>query len=497
MSWPRGKVLGGTSVINYMIYTRGHPTDFDRWASQGNPGWSYADVLPYFMKSEKANNLSRIDPQYHGFDGPLSVSDSFRTPLAQSFIDAGKQMGYDEVDYTGPNTFGFSNVKTTTYQGRRHDVASAFIEPYRYRKNLHVVTESMVTKILINGKTRQAYGVRFENNGKIYTAIAKKEVILSAGCYFSPQLLMLSGIGPKEHLTELGIPLLQELSVGQNLHDHLTYMGLPLLVNDTTAMHFTDLFNPLNFLQWLKSGTGPFGSVGGVEGLAYIKTDESTDITNYPDAELIFAGSYITLDLGLVIAKSWGIANDAYQKYMSRLHGKRVFTIMPMLLHPKSTGWLKLRSRNPYDAPKFYGNYFSDPEKKDLKTMISAIKFILQLIQTPAFQRHGVRINEIPVPGCESLTNDFDAYWECAARTFSVTLHHQVGTCKMGPNTDPHAVVDPRLNVYGVSRLRVADTSIIPFALSAHTNAPSIMVGEKAADLIKEDWGELANNVFV
>lgn len=486
MGWPRGRGLGGTTNINYMIYTRGHPTDFDRWAQAGNPGWSYQDVLPYFMKSERANNLSGIDPQYHGTTGPLSVSDAFRTPLAASFIEAGKQLGYDEVDYTGPNVFGFSTAKTTTYHGRRHDVASAFIIPYLNRKNLYVKTLSSVTKVLIKNNT--AYGVRYVHLGKVYTALASKEVILSAGAFSSPQILMLSGIGPADHLAEFGIPLLKNASVGQNLQDHFCYMGLPLLVNDSTAMSYKDIINPLNAIKWFFTGNGPYASIGGVEALGYIKTNISNETGNFPDVELIFAGGYITTDSGTFTRKSWGIGTVPYYKYMGRLQGKRVFTIMPMLLHPKSKGWLKLRSKNPFDHVKLFGNYVSDAGNEDMKTMIEGIRFILKLLETPAFQKHGARLDSTPVPGCEGL-GKFEEYWDCALRTFSVTLHHQVGTCKMGPSSDPEAVVDPRLKVYGFKGLRVADTSVIPFALSAHTNAPSIMVGEKAADMIKEDWG--------
>lgn len=493
MNWPRGTVLGGTSVINYMIYTRGHPRDFDKWAAAGNPGWSYKDVLPYYMKSEMANNLTHIEYDYHGHGGPQSVSDSFQSPLTRSFIEAGKQLGFPEVDYTSRNTYGFSSVKTTTLKGKRHDVASAFILPYLVRKNLYVMTDSFVVKILINEKTKTAYGVKYIYNGEIITALAKKEVIISGGAFFSPQLLMLSGIGPSEHLTELGIPVLQDLPVGKNLHDHLTYIGLPLIANDSAPVELSDLLNPFNIFNFLHYGTGPYASIGGVEGLAYIKTPISEEPGKYPDIEYIFAGTYITLDLGTMIRKSWGISDYHYNKYMRVLHGKPVFTIMPMLLHPKSIGWMKLRSSNPFERPKFYGNYFTDPERKDLKTMIESIRFILKLITLPAFQKHGVKVHDMPVPGCESKVDDFEQYWECALRTFSVTLHHQVGTCKMGPKSDTTAVVDPRLRVYGINKLRVADTSVIPFALAAHTNAPSIMVGEKAADIIKHDWGVLKN----
>lgn len=489
MAWPRGRGVGGSSLMNYMIYTRGHPLDFDRWAETGNYGWSYKEILPYFLRSEGASHITGLDPLYHNTNGPLKVSDSFQGDLAHAFVEAGKQMGFEEVDYTSPKVFGFSTVKSTTYQGRRCDAGTAYIDPNLSRKNLHLRTHSHATKVLID-PDNNAYGVRYYRHGKMRTALARKEVIISGGVLGSPHLLLLSGIGPTKQLEQFDIPVIQDLPVGRNLEDHLCYLGLPILVNDTSALSTTDLLNPINFFNYIVSGKGPLASIGGIEAIAFFKTTESDETSDYPDMELLLAGSYITVDAGTLTRRAWRIETDTYFSFMGQLHWQRVFTIIPVLMHPKSIGWLELRSRNPFMPPKLFGNYLSDPENKDMKTMIATMKFITKLLKTPAFQKHGARIFDVPVPGC-GQTTDEDEYWECAMRSFAVTLHHQIGTCRMGPNRT-NAVVDPELRVFGVKNLRVADSSVIPASITGHTNALSMAIGEKAAEMLKKDWDELS-----
>lgn len=299
---------------------------------------------------------------------------------------------------------------------------------------------------------------------------------------------MLSGIGPKKHLQELQIPLIQDLPVGEKLYDHITYVGLSFRVNQSVSVLPTTVLTLNNIINYLKYGRGPFTSLGGVEGIGYIKTEISDEPTDYPDVELLFVGGSLSNDYGIVSRRTMKIRDDVYYKHWGHLHGQHTWTIFPMLLHPKSVGYMKLRSRNPFDYPIFHGNYLTDPQNKDLSTMIAAIRYIIRLSKTPAFQKFGSQLNPVPVPGCESYFFGSDGYWECAVRTLSITLHHQVATAKMGPQNDPEAVVNHELKVYGIDRLRVADTSIIPFAIGAHTSAPSTMVGEKAADLIKDTW---------
>lgn len=299
---------------------------------------------------------------------------------------------------------------------------------------------------------------------------------------------MLSGIGPADHLRELGVKVLQDLPVGKNLQDHLTFPGLAFVINQTESLGPGKVMGGDALQTFLRNGTGPLTSLGGVEGIGYIKTQYSTEPGPQPDIELIFVGGSLASDYGLVTRRGMKITNKVYDGLLRPLHGYPTWTIFPMLLHPKSAGWMKLRSRNPKDYPKFYGNFFSDPDNKDIKSFIAAIRFIQKLSKTHAFQRFGSLLNPNRQPGCTQFRFDSDDYWECCLRAISVTLHHQVGTAKMGPSGDSSSVVDHHLKVHGIRRLRVADCSVIPFALSAHTNAPSFMIGEKASDMIKQQW---------
>lgn len=299
---------------------------------------------------------------------------------------------------------------------------------------------------------------------------------------------MLSGIGPKDHLHQLKIPLIVDLPVGQKLYDHITYVGLAFTINQTISLSPGTVLTPQSIKNYLAYGKGPASSLGGVEGIGYIKTHISREQGEYPDVELIFVDGALNSDFGIVNRRTMRIRDDVYNALWRPLHNKPTWTIFPMLVHPKSVGYMRLKSKNPFDYPLFYGNYLTDAEGADLDTMAAAIRYIIRLSRTPAFQKFGSRLNQNPVPGCESFKFDSDAYWRCAVRTLSITLHHQVATAKMGPPGDPEAVVDSELKVYGIKNLRVADTSVIPIPLTAHTNAPAIMVGEKAADLIKQSW---------
>lgn len=271
MHWPRGRALGGTTVINYLIYTRGSPLDYDRWADGGNPGWSYRDVLPYFIKSENSS-LVDGDPNYHGTRGEWSVTNAYRSPLLPGFIDAGKELGYENIDYTSAKLIGFSSVKANEIRGRRHSVATAFLRPIKdARRNLRIRTSAHVTRILIDPETRQAYGVEYDYKGRSRRALASKEVVLSAGSFNSPQLLMLSGIGPAHHLEEMGIPLLKDLPVGKFMQDHLTFVGLIFTIDQNITLNVQSALTTKSLRDYLQFGTGPLTGLGGVEGLGYVQ----------------------------------------------------------------------------------------------------------------------------------------------------------------------------------------------------------------------------------
>ncbi|XP_031330236.1 glucose dehydrogenase [FAD, quinone]-like isoform X2 [Photinus pyralis] len=491
MGYPRGRVLGGTTVINYMIHIRGNKADYNRWANLGNPGWSYDEVLPYFRKSEDST-VKISDEKYRGHGGLLSVSDvPYRTESVHAFVKACQEAGYPYVDYNGRNQLGVSYVQGALRGGRRCSAEKAFIRPARARPNLRIRLNSHVTKVLIEPGTKRAFGVEYLHSNQRYVVNATIEVILSAGAFHSPQILMLSGIGPRDHLLELGIPLVQDLPVGKNLYDHLTFLGLMFTVNKPIVAPFWDTFSIRSLLEFLLFGRGPMTSLGGVEALAYFKTNVTSYPEDYPDMELIFIGGGLHTDSGTIYRRMFRVSDAWYYPLWQPLEAKYAYSILPMHLHPKSHGHMKLRSTKPLDPPRFYGNYLTDPNNEDVKEFIAAVRESQRIMRSPALQRYGAEQVKTVVPGCEMPQYDSDAYWECALRHLTTTLHHQIMTCKMGPSSDPEAVVDPRLRVYGVKRLRVIDTSVIPTTISAHVSAVGYVVGEKGSDLIKEDYQRL------
>nr|XP_022920221.1 glucose dehydrogenase [FAD, quinone]-like [Onthophagus taurus] len=493
MHWPRGKALGGSTIINYMIHIRGNQLDFDRWSENGNKGWSYEELLPLFKKSEDSF-LKVQDQEYRNKGGELGVEDvAFRTKAAEAFIDAMQEYGYKYVDYNGATQMGVSWVQATTRRGKREHAKKAFLDVARYRKNLKIITSARVNKIALkkgeNDKLR-AQGVEFFKNGKKFFARANNEIIISAGTLNSPQILMLSGIGPKDHLNSLEIPVLKDLPVGKKLYDHLTFLGLLFTMdgNDLT-FNYDDLYDPNTMLEYVFNGGGPLTSLGGVEALGIVKTNISDDSNpTYPDIEFIFLGGGLHSDKGEIFRKTFRVNDEIYNTIWKPLESKQAFTIMPMLYHPKSYGKIELKSKNPFVRPKFYGNYFTDKNNFDIKTFIASIRLAQEIVKMPAFQKYNATLVDTKIPGCEMFVFNTDEYWECGLRHLSVTLHHQVATCKMGNSTDPEAVVDDNLKVFGTENLRVADPSIIPEPITAHTSVPAYMIGEKLADIIKKTY---------
>lgn len=488
--WPRGKILGGSSTLNYMIYTRGHRRDYDAYAAAGNYGWSYEQLLPYFVRSENNTIAEYRNSSLHGHAGPLHVERvRHRTPLVDAFVAAGHELGYaagDAVDYTDGAPHGFSRIQTTQWRGRRVSAAKAYLRSARGRRNLHVAISARVTRLLVDERGR-AYGVEFFKAGRRRVVRARKEVIVSAGALNSPQLLMLSGIGPAKHLRRLGIPVVRDLrGVGRNLHEHYSFAGLSFVVNVTGAALTSARVNIASFLDWLREGRGPLTLPGAVEGLAYVSSKYNEQPADYPDIEYIFAAGSFASDGGTDMRRSFGITERMYWQAFGQAHLKDTWTVLPMLLRPRTTGRLLLRDANPWHAPLFYYNYFEDPH--DMKVLVEGIKGVLALSETEAFRKLGSLLTPVHMPECAHHAFKSDEYWACMARYFTGTLHHQSGTCKMGPATDPSAVVDPELRVHGVRNLRVVDASIFPKLPAAHLYAPTLMVGEKAADMIARAW---------
>lgn len=484
-NWPRGRVMGGSSVLNYMIYTRGNRRDYDKWAAMGNTGWSFADVLPYFIKVENTV-IKNAAPGWRGRGGPITVSEvPWKSQSARHFVRAGQEIGMPYVDYNGPSQVGVSYLQTSTKNGARASSNVGYLYPIKNRPNLIIRKMSMVTKVLIDPNTRAAIGVRYLRNNKYYNAFARKEVILSAGAINSPQLLMLSGVGPAKHLRKMNIEPIANLPVGYNLMDHTAPGALTIKVNVSTLSPNT--FGPQDFVDFQR-GQGPLTSVGGCESLVFMDLENPTDLDAWPDIELLqIAGAIHSFD---VFRVNFGIRDDLYSTMFGELQrrNENAFMVFPMVLRPKSRGRIMLKSKNPLVYPKIFANYFTDPEGHDLRVSVKGIKKTLEMLETDSMRKINARLHDTPIPACAHLGFGTDAYWACHTQHFTFTIYHYSGTCKMGPAGDATAVVDPRLRVHGIRNLRVVDASIFPEIMAGHPNAPIFMIAEKAADMIKEDW---------
>lgn len=445
--WPRGKVLGGSSSINAMVYIRGNRRDYDHWRALGNEGWGYVDVLPYFKKSE---NEERGASEYHGAGGPLNVTDH-RTlnSLSHAFVEAGVEAGLSRTqDFNGAEQDGVGFYQVTQREGMRHSAAVGYVHPILGRPNFTLQTNALVTNVLFEGT--RAVGVAYVQDGEQRQVKASREVILSGGAINSPQLLMLSGVGPKEHLKELGIPVIADLpGVGQNLQDH---PAIVVLYSSTQPISLAHAQEADNLQDFIENKRGPLTS-NVAEGGAFVRTRADVPM---PDLQYHFAPVYY-LNHGFTVLEGDG------------------YTIAPCVLHPRSRGYIALRSTNPAEAPVIQPNYFAD--KADMQVLVEGVKLARKLGETRAFAAfRGAETH--PGPQVQS-DEDIAAY----IRTYVETLYHPVGTCKMG--NDPMAVVDASLRVRGVEGLRVIDASIMPTLVGGNTNAPTIMIAEKAADLIK------------
>lgn len=458
IQWPRGKVLGGCSSINGLVYVRGHKSDFDQWAQMGNKGWSYDDVLPYFTKSEA--NQDRHDA-FHGHDGPMKVTrGGMKNPLFDAFIEAGRQAGHPATDdFNGADQHGFGRFDYTLHNARRQSAAVAFLDTARSRKNLEIIANCHANRVVFEG--RRAIGVEVVRKGEPEILRAEREVILASGVVGSPQLLQLSGIGAADDLSHLGIDVLLDLpGVGRNLQDHTQ---IPFLFGCKLPITLYQLIRidraVLRMAQALVLRSGPFAHFP-VQGGAFVKSDPALDV---PDTQYHF---------GIALA-----VRRARLPHLTRSKDpldRDGYMFAPCLLRPASRGRITIKSADPQEMPSIEPNYLT--ADSDILFFRRAFHQTRHIANQPAF---GPYNDGELLPGPQVNSDDeIDAY----TRQTLATCHHQVGTCKMGQ--DKLAVVDENLRVHGMEGLRVADASIMPTLVGGNTNAAAIMIGEKASDLI-------------
>ena len=437
---PRGRMLGGCSSINAMIYVRGNRLDYDAWAAAGCDGWGYDDVLPYFRRSE---DNERGEDQFHGVGGPLTVSESRSMhPLVDAMIEAGRQAGHEyNPDFNGARQEGVGRFQLTQRDGRRLSTSDAFLHPVRSRPNLTVITHAYATRLLFEG--RRASGVEYVRLDDTQQIHAAREVIVSAGAYYSPQLLMMSGIGPEDQLTPLGIALRESLPVGENLQDHC----MCNLNFTTTGPSLFDAPSPENFALFESEGRGPLTS-NIPEGAGFFRARNGVEA---PDIEFHFAPAML-YDGGLTAPEAPGMAYG------------------PVVIKPTSRGRVMLRSPMPLAKPRVVCNFLTTEE--DRASMVAGLRMALEMAEQPALK--AVIDQPFRVP-----ESDSEEHLLAFARREGMTVFHPTSSCSMG------SVVDAELKVYGFEGLRVADASVMPEITRANTNAATIMIAEKAADLIR------------
>ncbi|XP_073835211.1 glucose dehydrogenase [FAD, quinone]-like [Musca autumnalis] len=491
--WPRGKTLGGSGAINALMYLRGNRRDYDIWLEMGNPGWGYDDLWPYFEKSTTPPPSPRQNKSCPCSRGYIGIRD-FQHINNEAFrvvYKAAEELGQPVFEHFGKDNYvGYSSVQGTVEHGKRTTTAKGYLTPASKCSNLQVIKNAHVTKLNFDNKGQRLKSLTFsiKQRRRPLTVRVRREVILSAGSIDTPKLLMLSGIGPREVLTPLHIPVLQDLPVGRNLQDHV--------FNVVFAKFNGSRMQPLETLdmvyQYLLYRNGSLASIDSMSLVGFIDVLDKP-YKNYPDVQIIHRAFSQGDDR---IFKNFLDSTDMleeYKKYLLQVVGENsLLLFLTLVSHPKSRGTITLNSRSHKDPPKIDANYFADPE--DMDVMLKAMAYLEKFVNTSVFRERQGELVHLPIKECDQHEFKSEKYWRCYSTYMSTTCYHPVGTAKMGPVDDGSAVVDPRLRVKGVHNLRVVDASIMPTIPGVNTNGPTIMLAEKASDLIKEDWLQSGND---
>ncbi|XP_017765035.1 PREDICTED: glucose dehydrogenase [FAD, quinone]-like [Eufriesea mexicana] len=448
--WPMGKILGGTSRLNYMLYVRGHPLDYNDW-------------FPDFTEPIKKNG------------GPIPVSDSeWNTGLADIILKGLQELHQDIGNINDNLKNGFMKVQLSMENGKRWSTDKLLHE--NLKNKLTIITHAYVENVLM--QSNRAVGVQFVALNKTFKAMAEKGVILCAGAIGSPKILMLSGIGPKKHLEDLNINVINDLPVGQHLIDHVL-TGIDLIVlNTSISLRMSNTLNPMSALNYFFFGKGPW-TFTGVEVLGTFHSSIQKNKSSIPDLQIMVMPLGVTRDNGIVLKEAMGISDEVYNEYFAPNLYKNTITIAPVLLHPKSKGEIKLSSSNSFDPLLIDPKYLSN--KDDIAVLVDGLQFVKKLVGTNAMKSVGATIHEKHFPGCENEIFDSTKYWECYIQHLTLTSYHPAGTCRMGD------VVDQTFKIYGTTNLYVIDASVLPTLPSGNINAAVIMIAEKAARIIKQD----------
>ncbi|KAJ2942920.1 hypothetical protein O0L34_g15109 [Tuta absoluta] len=491
----QGKMLGGSSSMNYMWYFKGNHLDFQRWHDEGNEEWSPEVAAKYSKKAESLQDQSLLKNPVinasYGHDGPTVINSFnssselnsyYATGVLQSWNDIGIKLVPDIVTATYTGNGGAGYVKTNAFSGVRGNTVRNYLDPVKTRPNLKIIKNSFVTKVLVN-ELKEAYGVEVDQNSKLMYFNASLEVILSAGSLSSPKLLMLSGIGPKEHLNEKNIPCIANLpAVGQNLKDHLS-IPVPIYVNKNVEDK-QDGKKHFEAIKYLFNRTGALAA-GPVESVTAICPLEEN--SPYPMIELeftLFKGN--TSELNSLLSTIWNFKQSVVDSIEKQAKGRTLLMFYMDYLHPFSSGNLTLASTNPKDLPIIYANYFSDP--RDLENAVAGVQKLTQMLKTSFFKSIDAFLGRINWPECDAFKLGSDEYWKCISLNMVQMIYHPMGTASMGSSV-ANSVVSRRLKVHKVKRLRVCDASVFPTSITANPMGVILMLAERASDIIKEDHG--------